>query len=86
MVVTDAPPEWTGFKNGEIVQLRIHISDNPPLFAWAEYSYALMTGDKKHLEDLLLNKRYLQKHFDFFNSLDEKGYISKYVRNISCLV
>ena len=85
-VICNAPPEWTGFKNGELAQLRIHIPDNPPLFAWAEYSYALMTGDKAHLEDLLLNTQYLQKHFAFFDSFTELGYVTEYTRAPSCLL
>ena len=46
--------EKFGYKDGENVQVKIHIPDNPPLFAWAEYSYALMTGDREHLKQLLL--------------------------------
>lgn len=48
----------------------IHIVDNPPLFAWAEYQNALFRGDKKHLENLLLKTRYLQRHYEWFDSLD----------------
>lgn len=54
----------------EGVQFCIHIADNPPLFAWAEYENALFHGDKEYLKDLLLNKQYLQKHFDFLESLN----------------
>lgn len=79
-------PDWAGVKDGELAQVRIHIPDNPPLFAWAEYNYALMTGDKKHLEELLVETQYLQKHFAFLESLKEPGYVTEYIRSPSCLV
>ncbi len=85
-VLMHNPPEWTGYKDGEMAQVRIHIPDNPPLFAWAEYSYALMTGDEAHLRELLLEKQYLQKHFEFFESFTEAGWGTKYTRAPTCLV
>ena len=86
MVTIHDPPEWTGFKDGTTTQLRIHIPDNPPLFAWAEYSYALMTGDKTHLKELLLEKKYLQRHFAFLENLTEPGFGTEYTRAPTCLV
>ena len=86
LVKAENMPEWAGIKDGEMTQLRIHIPDNPPLFAWAEYNYALMTGDKAHLEKLLLEDRYLQRHYDFFDSFTEPGWGTKYTRAPSCLV
>ena len=86
MVQVHNPEEWTGYKDGDVVQLRIHIPDNPPLFAWAEYSYALMTGDKTHLKELLLEKKYLQRHFAFLENLTEPGFGTKYTRAPTCLV
>lgn len=85
MVTVHHPEAWTGYHDGETVQLRIHIPDNPPLFAWAEYSYALMTGDREHLRELLLEKQYLQRHFDFLEHL-KAGYVTKYTRAPTCLV
>ena len=85
-IVTRNPPDWSGCHDGETVPVRIHISDNPPLFAWAEYSYALMTGDRAHLERLLLEKQYLQKHFAFFDSLTEPGVQTPFTRARTCLV
>lgn len=79
-VTVHDPEPWTGDHDGESVQLRIHIPDNPPLFAWAEYSYSLMTGDRGHLKDLLLEKKYLQRHFDFLENLKEPGFVTKYTR------
>ena len=43
--------------------LNIRHPDNPPLFAWVEYDNFAFTGDKNHLQTLLQEKRYLQKHF-----------------------
>lgn len=78
--------ERTGYKDGSRVQVKIHIPDNPPLFAWAEYAYALMTGDRRHLEELLLEKKYLQRHFEFLESLKETGFVTDYTHAPSCLV
>lgn len=50
------------------IPLRIEIPDNPPLFAWTELEYFKFTNDQKHLEELLLKKQYLQKHFDWFDT------------------
>ncbi len=46
--------------------LRIQHPDNPPFYAWVEYEYYKLTNDKKHLEQLLQNDRYLQRHFQWF--------------------
>ncbi len=51
--------------------LRIHLRDNPPLFAWVEHDNYLFTGDKRQVERVLLEKRYLQKHFDYFNNVPQ---------------
>lgn len=39
--------------------------DNPPLFAWTEYEYYKYTGDDKRIRKLLVEEKYLQKHFEF---------------------
>ena len=49
--------------------LRIHLRDNPPLFAWVEHDNYVFTGNKKQIEMVLQDKSYLQKHFDYFNSI-----------------
>lgn len=48
------------------IPLRIEIPDNPPLFAWTELEHFRMTGDHEHVRQLLLETRYLQRHFDWF--------------------
>ncbi len=47
--------------------LRIWWGDNPPLFAWAEHDNFIMTGDRKHIEEVLIKKQYLLKMFQLFN-------------------
>ena len=46
----------------------IHHPDNPPLFAWIEYEYYRFTGDKSRIHRNLVEKRYLQKHYDFLEN------------------
>ena len=53
--------------DGYSSSMRIHILDNPPLFAWTELDYYKMTNDKEHLKNLLVKHQYLQKHFDWFD-------------------
>jgi len=43
----------------------IHHVDNPPLFAWVEYEYYKFTGDKSRIRRNLVEKRYLQQHYEF---------------------
>jgi glycogen debranching enzyme len=54
--------------DGEPTALRIHHPDNPPLFAWTEEEYVRHTGDLTRVEWLLHEKRYLQRHFEFFDN------------------
>ncbi len=49
--------------------LRIHLRDNPPLFAWIEYNNYLFSADNAHLNDIFKEKKFLQRHFDYFNNL-----------------
>lgn len=49
--------------------LRIHLRDNPPLFAWVELENYKFTADTAHIRNVLLDLRYLQRHYDYFNSL-----------------
>ena len=55
---------------GEI-PLRIEIPDNPPLFAWTEYDFYKFSGDKNHIKKLLYEKKYLQKHFKWFDTVPQ---------------
>ena len=59
--------------DGEPVSLKIWHPDNPPFFAWVEYEYYKMTGDKRRLEYVLEDNRYLQRHFYWFEKLKRGG-------------
>ena len=50
--------------------LRIHLRDNPPLFAWIEYDNYVFTADKKHIDYVFNEKQFLQRHFDYFNNIE----------------
>lgn len=65
-------PSWTGATPGEPFNIKLHIADNPPLFAWAEYENALINGDREYLKELLYEKRSLQRHYEWFESRKEK--------------
>ncbi|RYX85962.1 hypothetical protein EON83_04195 [bacterium] len=43
--------------------------DNPPLFAWVEWQSYQMSGDKARLRWLLKDKKFLQKNYDWFNTI-----------------
>lgn len=62
-------PDWTGAIPGEPFNIQLHIADNPPLFAWAEYENALMSGDAKHIRKLLYEDKFLQKHYEWIEGL-----------------
>lgn len=49
--------------------LLIHLRDNPPLFAWTEWENYRFTGDTAQVNLVIDRKRYLQKHFDYFNNV-----------------
>ena len=71
VVVPEGEPAWAagGAPAGSTVRLRLHIADNPPLFAWAEYQNVLFTGDREHLRELLVNKKYLARHYGWLENL-----------------
>ena len=72
IIPSEKEPEWTGATPGVLNPIYVHIADNPPLFAWAEYENALYHGDKEYLKDVLYNKKMLQKHYEWFESLKER--------------
>ena len=71
IIPSEREPEWTGATPGVPFQIQIHIADNPPLFAFAEYENALFSGDVSYIRDLLYNKGVLQKHYDWIENLKE---------------
>lgn len=48
--------------------LKIHHPDNPPLFGWAELGYYRFHGDRKRAVRIFEEKKYLQKHYEFFEN------------------
>ena len=60
--------KWCGKNYGKIVDFKIHHADNPPLFAWTEYMYALQTGDRSRLEKVFVENKYLQRWYSKFES------------------
>lgn len=49
--------------------LRIHLRDNPPLFAWIEHDNYTFCANDEHLRYVFQDKRFLQRHFDYFNEI-----------------
>ena len=78
-------PDWTGAKPGVPYEIKVHIADNPPLFAWAEYENALMSGDKEYIKELLYEKQFLQKHYEWIEGL-KYSYTPDGVLNPTCLI
>jgi hypothetical protein len=64
-----APMKVGGGGEKPDVTVAIQHPDNPPLFAWVEWQYYQMTGDKDRIKWLLEEKQYLQKHYQWFNAL-----------------
>ncbi len=55
--------------NKKSTSLKIQHPDNPPIMAWAEYEYYKMTGDKERLKRVLEDEKFLQRYFEWFDSL-----------------
>ncbi len=71
IIPTENEPEWTFCTVGEPYEINIHIADNPPIFAWAEYENALISGDKDYIKELLYTRKVLQKHYEWIENLKE---------------
>ena len=69
VIPDDNEPEWTGAIAGKPKNIDVHIADNPPLFAWAEYENALLHGNEDYVRTLLYDKKYLQKHYEWLENL-----------------
>jgi len=64
--------------DGRSTPLRIHMRDNPPLFAWVEDENFRFTADTAQVRRVLCEKRYLQRHFAWFDSVPQ-GHIDERV-------
>lgn len=80
VIPTELEPTWTRAIPGEPFHIQVHMADNPPLFAWAEYENALIHGDKAYLKELLYEKRILQRHYEYLESLQEGKYLPNVFR------
>lgn len=73
VIPTEREPAWTGAIPGVPKTIDVHIADNPPLFAWAEYENALFHGNADYVKDLLYRRGVLQKHYEWIESLKTVG-------------
>lgn len=64
-------PDFTGAIPGIPFNIQVHIADNPPLFAFAEYENALFSGDKERLRKILYEENYLVGYYNMLESLSE---------------
>ena len=80
VIPTENEPEWTHATPGVPMNIEVHIADNPPLFAWAEYENALFSADKEHVKRLLYDTKILQKHYEWIENLKE----SQVLENVHC--
>ena len=71
IIPSEKEPEFTGAIPGEPYEIKVHIADNPPLFAWAEYENALISGNINHIKELLYENKFLQKHYDWIENLKD---------------
>ena len=85
VIPLESEPEWTGRIPGQPYEMKVHIADNPPLFAWAEYENALMSGDIDYIKELLYKRKILQKHYEWMENLHETT-TPEGVREPTCLI
>ncbi len=71
ILTSEKEPFWTHAIPGEKNNIYIHIADNPPLFAWVEYENAKWSGDLKHVNELLYQNKYLQKHYEWLEGIQK---------------
>ena len=71
VIPSENEPAFKGLIHGVPYEMLVHIADNPPLFAWAEYENALFSGNISHIKELLYDKKYLQKHYKWIENLKE---------------
>ena len=72
VIPTENEPEWTHAAPGIPKNIEVHIADNPPFFAWAEYENALFSTDINRIEHLLYKTQVLQKHYEWMENLTEQ--------------
>ena len=72
VIPTEYEPFWTKATPGVPYGIQVHIADNPPLFAFAEYENALMHGNAAYVKELLYEKQSLQRHYNWIESLGDR--------------
>jgi glycogen debranching enzyme len=72
VIPTKSEPSWTGATPDVPFNIQVHIADNPPLLAWAEYENALLHGNKEYLKELLYVKKSLQRQYEWLEGLKER--------------
>lgn len=55
--------------NKQPTSLRVWHPDNPPFYSWVEYQYYKFTNDKKHIKNLIVENKFPQRHYEWFESL-----------------
>lgn len=55
--------------NKQPTSLRVWHPDNPPFYSWIEHEYYKVTNDKEHLKNLMLNNKFPQRHYNWFEGL-----------------
>jgi glycogen debranching enzyme len=85
IVPTENEPWWTGATPGVPTNIKVHIADNPPLFAWGEYQNALIHGEREYLKKLLYESRALQRHYEWIESLKEKVFLKGVLLNTNLI-
>ena len=77
MVRNDCP--WLQ-QAGEFIPLCVHIPDNPPILAWAEWDYAKRTADVGRLRRLLAPEGRLIRYYRLIETM-QPGWVAYGVRN-----
>lgn len=75
IIPTEREPFWTQTTPGVPSNIKVHIADNPPLFAFGEYENALISGDREHLRKLLCEDGFLERHYEWFENRRKKEFI-----------
>lgn len=73
---------YIGLHEPEDPPVAIRHPCNPPLFAWAEYENFCFTKDKKRIKKLLKDTRYLEKHYNWIDSVKPGPFPGKSLKSV----
>ena len=68
---------YAPFHDGVDIPVRIQHPDNPPLFAWVEHDYYRFTNDATHLKQLITEDAYLQKHYNWVETVKPGSHVGR---------